>query len=287
MANGEKTPDEIKKSNELAAEGQATEEETLKILEKTILARKRTVETLQEEVKALQAVTDLSATDYANKQRAMELRARTAELDAKILVEMRKKILVGESTKEVLESLTEEERKRFEAIGNNLEQLDKTLNAAELAKDIQGEINEELIQQSSFQQQITKAAMKTVIALEQGQAGALLMKKGFAGMDNIMVSWAQKGWELIKQFDAQTKAMERQLQLGSVYTERVKSNWKALNEYGVTLEAATKAEIALVKAVTDYTLMAPAQQDQLSKSAALAAELGVGIEDYAQGVQNL
>ena len=92
--------------------------------------------------------------------------------------------------------------------------------------------------------------------------------------------------DLVFQFDEVTKQFERQLQLGPENTQSIKSQYQALNEYGVSIEDATKAQTDLIKTVTDFTLMTGAQQDKLREFTAVAGELGVATGDYTQGIQN-
>ena len=110
---------------------------------------------------------------------------------------------------------------------------------------------------------------------------------------NQMTKFADAGFskltstakDMVLQFDKQTKAMERQLQLGPTYTADVKSQYKELNELGATMENVSQAQMVLTQVVTDYTMMTRTQRKELSEAAVVAGLLGQKMEDYGAGVQ--
>ena len=151
-------------------------------------------------------------------------------------------------------------------------------------------ISAELDASVGIQDSVYDGTVKWVTAIQSGQAQALLTKKAYAAIDAQVEAAFSKLYnsakDLVFQFDSLTKGFERQLQLGPEYTQSIKSQYQALNEYGVTIEDATKAQTDLIKTVTDFTLMTGTQQDKLREFTAVAGELGVATGDYTQGIQN-
>ena len=267
-------------------EGVAQSEEDLKIKRAILAAEKESTSNLKQRIDLTQKMLDNDKESYATLQRKNALREDEAEWEARVLSDMRKELIAYGQIKTALEGIEGKDKERFESASKNLKALDKQLNSVELAGTAMKLANSALEETTGLQDKLQKSAQVWGASFAQGTVGILLLKKAWIDMQKVTEKTLRTGWDLIIQYDAQTKAMERQLRLGPAYTERVKSNWKELNEFGVSLEEATKAEMALVKGVTDYTIMGAKAQETLSQHAAMAAELGVSLESTAQGIQN-
>ena len=126
-------------------------------------------------------------------------------------------------------------------------------------------------------------------AMKKNQGVAYGLQKAMTQMTKLSDMGISKLWatmkDLVIQFDKQTKMVDRQLQTGPKVTEQIKQQYKALNEYGVTMEEVAKAQMVLTKTVTDFTLMTDSQQMKLKEAAIVAGKLGQSMEDYGGGVQ--
>jgi len=269
--------------------------EQIAIAERLLNIGRETTRDLQTRLETLNKVINregeysaLIKDEYADRQRTKLLRETELQLEGQLLDEMRKRILAGADYQDLLEGMSPEQKAHYQQLADNLQLLDGQLNSVEAIRDAHQRINTQLAEGTPLQTKMMKAAADWGAAMEQGAraTASLAWGKSLAGMEVAIKKITRVGVDLIMQFDQQTKAFERQLQLGPRYTQAIKANYKALNEYGVSIEDATKAETSLVKAVTDYTMMSGAEQQALRTSGALAAELGVNIEDYAKGVQN-
>ena len=122
---------------------------------------------------------------------------------------------------------------------------------------------------------MTLFTMKAGKSLDQLSNKALGL---FSQLKTVTVS-------LAKSIDAQTKAFEAQFRLGSGYTDMIVSQYTEMNELGVSLEEATKAQAVLTQVVTEYTQVTAAEREELSRMALVAGELGVSMESYGSAVQ--
>jgi len=228
---------------------------------------------LQEKyVKKLKERIDLQEEGYAQDQMHMALRRQAAEFEKQKLAAYQRLIEMGET-------LTDKERDAYE----DLKKRSKIINAnaaayAKIETDKHAAVGLEakLLEQTSY----------WAAAVDQGAAGQLLHNKLLAKGDALLSKLWGQAKDLVFEYDKLTKEFEKQFQLNEEYTDSIRTSYKELNEYGVSLEEATKAQGALVKGVTDYTLMAKGQRDMLLENAAVATQLGVGIDDYAKGIQN-
>ena len=138
---------------------------------------------------------------------------------------------------------------------------------------------------------ITKELEKWKAAMGKGgaAAAAYTLERAITQMTKFADMGLSKLWstakDLVIQFDAQTKMVDRQLQTGPKVTAQIKEQYTALNELGVTMEEVAKAQMVLTKTVTDFTLMTDSQQMKLKEAAIVAGKLGQSMEDYGGGVQ--
>jgi hypothetical protein len=73
---------------------------------------------------------------------------------------------------------------------------------------------------------------------------------------------------------------------GKEYTDRIEQTYFALTEYGVSAKEAGEAQSALIKGVSDFTLMSKEQRDALTEQVALLNEIGVTAQTSAAIIQN-
>jgi hypothetical protein len=177
------------------------------------------------------------------------------------------------------ETLGEAEREWYE-------EKKKVATQVNAAADAYDKVERDLNAAVGLEGKLVEKTAYWAAAVDQGAAGQLAYNKLQAKGDALLSRAVGMVKDLILEYDKLTKEFEKQFQLNEAYTESIKTSYTELNQYGVSLEDATKAQGALVKGVTDYTLMAKGQRDMLLENAAVASKLGVGIDDYAKGIQN-
>lgn len=101
-----------------------------------------------------------------------------------------------------------------------------------------------------------------------------------------LTSVLSKAKELIFSFDKLTVQFQKQFQVGEAYTQSIQNQFKALNDYGVSLEEAVEAQANLISTYTDFTMLGQQNRDMLAESSAVLGRLGVAQSDFARGIQN-
>ena len=169
-----------------------------------------------------------------------------------------------------------------------LKDLKKQQEAAEMMSQGQKDLNSLMSQQNKITEKLQKgmgifAAAANEGALSVGKLGLNLLD---IGMQGIMSKILSTVIDLVMEMDKLTKAFERQFQMGPEYTQSIKDQYAELNEFGVSIEDATKAQSTLIEGFTDFTMQGKESRDMLTKTSAILGELGVAQEDFAQGIQN-
>lgn len=269
----------LEEINKKLKEGTELTKEEQRLVNKLRTSRQDELAKLKEKVTLIQQAITESDNEYANLQRSRILHEEMAALRAKDLEDLRKAIIYGTATVEQQERFNKE-------FGDSLKKLDDALNSAELRLRAQKDLNDELATASKLEDKLVKATAKWAAAWESGQAAALAHKKVLGGIDSMMSKLWKASIEAMFAVDQAVSDFNKQFQLGEQYTTRITESYKALNNYGVTVEAAAKSQAILTQTVTDFTMASKSQQDAMTESQLVASRLGVEQQDYAQGVQN-
>jgi len=94
-----------------------------------------------------------------------------------------------------------------------------------------------------------------------------------------------EGKKMIFELSQAQADFNKEFGFGPVYTERIRTTYKELNEYGVTLKRVTEAQNSLIRTVTDFTMMNDTQQQILIDQVAILSGLGVSAEASTKGIQ--
>jgi hypothetical protein len=304
------TPEEQQKLNELSEKYNELTEEELQIFrelqgidkDRAELAARRqeraqreleTVREIANEIdktqKAQAQIAEDERDNFAFKQRQLLINRQTADIRRQIAkIAKDEQMLRGEisdETKETIKSLGLEDK----LLGKNLETLDHIHQNEEMRYRLTEDINEEVRTMNVAQDSLNRFLGKGIVLLEETNrelAKQFLKKKMIEGMDRTIAFFLNESIKAFTALDVAQSNFNRNFQFGPEYTGRITETFTALNEYGVTIEDAAKAQAALIGSFTDFTMLAAEQRDELTKSAALAAELGVSVESFAKGIQN-
>jgi hypothetical protein len=94
-----------------------------------------------------------------------------------------------------------------------------------------------------------------------------------------------EGKKMIFELSQAQADFNKEFGFGPEYTERIRTSYKELNIYGVTLKRVDEAQRALVTTVTDFTTMSESQQNALVEQVAVLSGLGVSAEAATKGIQ--
>ena len=297
LARGEELLDDQK---DRLKELQQIDEERMRLSSQEIQRAENQIAQLEAVNQLRRDAVDLmrAAGDAASNQKNIEaelqsIKAREAEMlrirretDEDILQQMINQLqTLGDISEEFLD-LNPRAKELMMSTEGNREEIEKALDATKgLVKA--GKENQKLLTQETPQYSKIYGNMLRIVDLaQQGNlleaAKAKLMQQG----DNLLEKIYDRAISQIFELDKAQSEFNKEFRFGPEYTDRIKETTKSLNQYGVSIEDAAKAQTALVRTFTDFTMLNETAQDQLVESAALAAELGVANQDFAQGIQN-
>jgi hypothetical protein len=179
------------------------------------------------------------------------------------------------------ESISDQDLERITAIEKQLETQDKIL-------DVQAEMNKNMRQQTSLVQQAEKAGTKLGLALQNPSLILGEMNVGFQKLGGLLTGKFMNGMVgMIMSFDKTSKAFETQFAVGKQYEDQLGSIYGEQAQMGVSMEELTKGMGDLITNFTDFTMLAPAQQEQLAKTATAMQEAhGIATGDFSKGIQH-
>tara|TARA_R110000787_G_scaffold129198_4_gene240996 strand:- start:1185 stop:3848 length:2664 start_codon:yes stop_codon:yes gene_type:complete len=273
------TPEQQAKLNALTLEqvgnlkeiGELNQEELeylsnkFKLMKETSAAMGARLEMLNESIRQQETL-------YTFQIRSREAAKLALDIAAEDLNNLGKRIKAGEE-------LNEAEQKRFEVLSKGHAQQEKAY------KDNQRLINE------------TGHLMENKIGGAIARVGDMMSRdfgSRLSALNNSISALSDKGFSklfsILKstalQYDSLTKSFERNYSMGPAYTESITSQWKEMNQYGVSMEDAVEAQTALITGMTDFTMLGQAQRDSITQASALLGEQGIAQADFAKGMQN-
>ena len=274
MADDKTTPEDVENAEKSAdaTERKVSAAKELKdLMQKALGAEKESTKQLLDQLDALEKSKSLQETLYTARIRSQESRRIELELLARELEDLDKKVKKGEK-------LEANEQRRYELLTKQLENI-RTAH----------EKNNELIAGSAnLMERKVGAAVAQVADMLQRDLGSKL-----SIINNTISNLADQGFsklfnvakELVFQLDSLTANFERQMQLGPAYTESVTRQYEAMNQFGVSMEDAFKAQEALVTNMTDFTMLSQTQRAAISEAGLLLQEQGVSMESMSRGMQ--
>ncbi|HCT54032.1 MAG TPA: hypothetical protein DF712_16405, partial [Balneola sp.] len=272
----------IKEINDALEKGKKLTDEQRQAMQKIADIHKETLDVLERKNIQLQEANAKGDSRGLQLERERQLQANNLEINENRLKAARDALILGEKTEEQI-------KEELNLNNANLETLNEMVNSIEAREAADKRINDSLKQRSTLQASIEEKMIDTVRIMERGVGYELLRNKAMLIGDNLL----EKGLKTLKsavtdlifEYDKVTKGFERQFQLGPAYTSLIKTQYTALNEYGVTLSEAAEATGALVEGVTDFTMASKSQQAALVETTALAQEFGISFSDQVGAIQ--
>jgi len=273
FAEGKKDVNELSKE-----EGKLLQEYVARQQKSNILSAEALAD-MQERIDVMKVANRMEDDSYAKRARGLEISRQQAEVDRDVLKTLRKKMIAND------QSLSDAE-KEMKAKHGSLKLIEKELKIQEMRVEGHRLLNEELNETSSLESGILKTTSKISAAMETGALRTLALKKATMGLDNMISKLWDGAVESMWEMDQAVSDFNKQFQLGDRYTDRITDSYKAMNEFGVSIGDAAKAQGILTQAVTDYTMMSDKQQDAITEHMLAASRLGVDMQDYSAGMQN-
>jgi len=273
------TPEDQQRLNELTVEhvgmmkerGELNEEE-LAYLDKKFKRVTETNAAMQARLEMLNQSIDQEETLYTYQIRSREAAKLRLDLAAQELKDLDKKIKAGEE-------LSEADQKRYEVLAEGLEKQRAAMKANDAAIRGTGNLMEDKVGGAVLRvaDMLERDLGSQLSAMNNAVSG--LADKGFGKLFSILKSTVFQMDQLIADF-------ERNYQMGPAYTESITNQWKEMNQYGVSMEDARDAQVALITGMTDFTMLGQAQRDSITQASALLGEQGIAQADFAKGMQN-
>ena len=291
MANGDdiKTLEQIKariaEINRLKREGKTLTQEELEEyqdlgekLEKIQETTENRIKTFKEEIALLDS--------YLAKLQGVQSSADGLLLNREVQTEkLKQQLELEQELVKLQETITEDDLKRLKGLEAELRNQEEIL-------EVQREMVDAVEQTTSLVQSAEKAATKFGLAIEGVKTGDLSVAMGQlnVGMQKLGGYLAGNfigGFkDMIIQFDKTSKAFETQFAMGQEYEDQLGSIYGEQAQLGVSMEELTKGMGDLITSFTDFTMLAPAQREELAKTATVMQEAyGIATQDFAKGIQ--
>jgi len=120
-------------------------------------------------------------------------------------------------------------------------------------------------------------------AFRGGTAGAIEFAKSL-GL-GLLKSFVNSLINLAIQVDEAESAFKRTAGASDKMAKQMTANYEATRLYGVELKEMSAAMTALKSTYTDFTMLNSSAQDEIAKTGALLAEVGIKNEDFAKSMQ--
>ena len=200
-------------------------------------------------------------------------------LDSQIAVEQ-KQLEILLKTHEVTDEEVLKQKEKLDLLKEQLRAYEEQLKVAkELGKTL-GEVFAVYEKNKFFN---VENAEKLAKAFKGGGQALKLMAKEMAGA--AFRSYVNSVIGLVFQLDKTEAAFKKATGASQEFAASMRSQYKDLRIYGVTLEDVGKANEELFKTFTDFTMYSEDQRNEIAKVGATLSRRGVDFKDYATGIQ--
>jgi len=302
------TLDQLRELNRLEVEARELQEQGLKLDDEKLdklrelqrLANnsrrvsEEEIETLKEKAELLRSAIQAGNEDFANKQRILELARVEEKLSGSVLENIRDKMFLHAKEEDLLASLSDFEKEILEKTKEKLdveelsyEMVQRQVEASQRAERSSKKLLELAFKRSPLEDRILDIATDLNNVLVDQRVGQLAYNQALIKTDQMMQSLYRSSVDAMFKMDQAMSDFNKQFAFGDPrYSNQIRDTYTEMNEFGVTIERATKAQNALMNSVTDFTLISAEQQKALRDSTVLAEGLGVSTEAAAKGAQN-
>ena len=249
--------------------------EKLERIQETSSAR---IENLQKEIALLDS--------YLAKLEGVQSSADGLLLNREVQTEkLKQQLALEQELVKLQETITEDDLKRLKGLEAELRNQEEIL-------EVQREMVDTAEQTTALVQAAEQAATKLGLAFQGAMGGdfSLMMGQLNSGMQKLggyLTGNFIGGFkDMIIQFDKTSKAFETQFAMGQEYEDQLGSIYGEQAQLGVSMEELTKGMGDLITSFTDFTMLAPAQREELAKTATVMQEAyGIATQDFAKGIQ--
>mgnify|MGYP001176193661 CR=1 FL=1 len=261
---------QLKQSSDELTESQ---QKRLEKLEEIFAAEAKNLESIQKQISALQ-------------QYQSQLQGIGSTIDGNLLKRQVARDLL-EKELDFLKAQIKTQEQIDDADLERIAALEKQLEVQDDILDVQQEMNKNMRQTTSLVQAASKAGMKLGLSLQNPSLILGEMNVGFQKLGGFLTGKFIDGMVgMIKAFDETSKAFETNFAMGQQYEEQLGSIYGEQARLGVSMEELTKGMGDLITNFTDFTMLAPAQREELAKTATVMQEsYGVATQDFAKGIQ--
>ena len=199
------------------------------------------------------------------------------ELQAKALEQIKKRVLQGQMLDQIHHDILKNLGIETSQHGNNLDVIEKQLEALERKKEAQNSINGLLKQQAPLPAKIQRSQAFIAEAAEQGRLAQVGAHKANIALEKGLMRFGGAIKDAILEMNKAQKSFERMTAgiFGPSVSKEVQNTVKDLDILGVSAEEAYGAQLQLSRIVTDFTTMTAGQQKQLRELAVTYVELGI------------
>ena len=270
------TPEEAKASADAAEREAKAREKTLDALIAAVALEKETTAEIRARLLALDEAADRRGKDKETQFTASARAREAAGLNQKLLEQ---ELATLQKAMKIGAKMSQQEQSRYKLLKKELANQATAMNKVNSLIEGAGNLMEDKVGGAvHIVAKIMESTLSDKFSMLSNSVSGLA-DKGFAKLKTAAI-------DLIFQFDEVTKGFEKQMQLGAEYTNQIESQYKALNDYGVSLADAAEAQTQLATQFTDFTMLSISQREELSANSAVLGQLGVAQQDFARGVQN-
>lgn len=266
--------EELEQLNRLKQQGLDYDRERQLLLDAFLDSQNKTAKNVADQVLNLQAYNE-------------HLKNLGNTIEANLLKREAAKELISEQIR-LNQTLIESGAENGDELLKNISKLQDQLEKQETILDVQKEMNKDMRQTTSLVQAAEKAAAKMALSFQNPTMALGQMNVGFQKLGGFLTGKFIDGFaSMITSFDEASKAFETQFAVGNEYKTMLGDIYGEQATLGVSMEELTKGMGDLITNFTDFTMLLPAQQKQLARTATMMQEAhGVATEDFSKGIQH-
>ena len=247
------------------------------LLEVIAATRRRSAESLKEEVKNLKVLIEAETDRITRNEMLGELHQKRSQLARQEIADLHRKAEAeGEMTSEMRDQL-EVAKKTLKNAQFMIKGQAKQKSIMKSMSPLAAKMEENVAAMAAAAEQGAGSFAKMGLAM--GSQGAM---KAASGIFDKFINTIK---DLIFGMDEVTNAFERQYQVGAEYEQSIKSQYKDLNHLNVSMQEVAETQGAMIDGFTDFTMLGKEQRDMLTESANVMQELGIKQQDFASIVQ--
>ncbi len=276
-----KTRDEIEEAvNKALKEQPELLADVKKAIDEVNTASAKTTDQLFEQYETYKTLGDSADAQILQQQALLELeKSRIKDLEKEVALGGEEGALALEKLKVAKANLAVQEETLLK-LTNSTEAIKEGIEAAKGLGKAMGGVLGAYGKHSVLNTDNLKNVAK---AFQGGAAGAIEFAKSL-GL-GLLKSFVNSLINLAIQVDEAESAFKRTAGASDKMAKQMTANYEATRLYGVELKEMSAAMTALKSTYTDFTMLNSSAQDEIAKTGALLAEVGIKNEDFAKSMQ--